>query len=97
MEKSIILMFIKFFDECIISKRMKKVKNWLQFIIFLLAVVFTGMFLNIIVNIDYKDISSSVTIFVYIMYEALIIMALYFKETIVTLLFPNEYFFNEIY
>ena len=32
MEKSIILMFIKFFDECIISKRMKKVKNWLQFI-----------------------------------------------------------------
>ena len=92
MEKSIILMFIKFFDECIISKRMKKVKNWLQFITFLLAVVFTGMFLNIIVNIDYKDISSSVTIFVSIIYGALIIMALYFKETIVTLLFPNEYF-----
>ena len=97
MKESIILMFIKFFNECTISKRMKKVKNWLQFITFLLAVVFTGMFLNIIVNIDYKDISSSVTIFVYIMYEALIIMALYFKETIVTLLFPNEYFFNEIY
>ena len=32
-------MFIKFFDECIISKRMKNVKNWLQFITFLLAVV----------------------------------------------------------
>ena len=50
MEKSIILMFIKFFDECIISKRMKKVKNWLQFITFLLAVIFSGMFTNIITN-----------------------------------------------
>lgn len=92
MEKSIILMFIKFFDGCIISKRMRKVKNWFQFITFLSALVFTGMFLNIIVNIDYKDISSSVAAFVSIMYVTLIIMALYFKESIVILLFPNEYF-----
>lgn len=85
-------MFIKFFDGCIISKRMKKVKNWLQFIIFLLAVVFCGMFTNIIVNIDCKDISFSVVVFVSIIYGSLIIMTLYFKETIVILLFPNEYF-----
>ena len=87
MKESIILMFIKFFDECIISKRMKKVKNWLQFITFLLALVFSGMFTNIIVNIDCKDIS-----FTTIIYVVLIIMTLYFKETIIILLFPNEYF-----
>ena len=92
MEKSIILMFIKFFDECIISKRMKKVKNWLQFITFLLALVFSGMFTNIIVNTDCKDISFSVVSFTTIIYVALIIMILYFKETIIILLFPNEYF-----
>lgn len=91
MEKSIILMFIKFFDECIISKRMKKVKNWLQFITFLLAVVFSGMFTNIITNMDCNSVSFSVEVFVTIIYLALIIMALYFKETIVILLFPNEY------
>ena len=91
MEKSIILMFIKFFDECIISKRMKKVKNWLQFITFLLAVIFSGMFTNIIINIDYNGIPFSVVVFVTIIYGALIITALYFKETIVILLFPNEY------
>ena len=85
-------MFIKFFDGCIISKRMKKVKNWLQFIIFLLALVFSGMFTNIIVNIDCKDISFSVVSFTTIIYVALIIMILYFKETIIILLFPNEYF-----
>ena len=84
--------FIKFFDGCIISKRMKKVKNWLQFITFLLALVFSGMFTNIVVNIDCKDISFSVVVFVTIIYGALIIMSLYFKETIVILLFPNEYF-----
>ena len=55
MEKSIILTFIKFFDECIISKRMKKVKNWLQFITFLLALIFCGMFTNIIVNTTNLD------------------------------------------
>ena len=92
MEKSIILTFIKFFDECIISKRMKKVKNWLQFITFLLALVFSGMFTNIIVNTDCKDISFSVVSFTTIIYVALIIMTLYFKETIIILLFPNEYF-----
>ena len=92
MEKSIILMFIKFFDECIISKRMKKVKNWLQFITFLLAVVFSGMFANIITNMDCNNVSFSVEVFVTITYVTLIIMALYFKETIVILLFPNEYF-----
>ena len=92
MEKSIILMFIKFFNECTISKRMKKVKNWLQFITFLLAVVFSGMFTNIIVNTDCKDISFSVVSFTTIIYAALIIMILYFKETIIILLFPNEYF-----
>ena len=92
MEKSIILTFIKFFDECIISKRMKKVKNWLQFITFLLALVFSGMFTNIIVNTDCKDISFSVVSFTTIIYAALIIMILYFKETIIILLFPNEYF-----
>lgn len=92
MEKSIILMFIKFFDECIISKRMKKVKNWLQFITFLLALIFSGMFTNIIVNTDCKDISFSVVSFTTIIYVALIIMILYFKETITILLFPNEYF-----
>lgn len=85
-------MFIKFFDGCIISKRMRKVKNRFQFITFLSALVFTGMFLNIIVNIDYKDISSSIAAFVSIMYVTLIIMVLYFKETVVILLFPNEYF-----
>lgn len=84
-------MFIKFFDECIISKRMKKVKNWLQFITFLLAVVFSGMFANIITNMDCNSVSFSVEVFVTIIYLALIIMALYFKETIVILLFPNEY------
>ena len=92
MEKSIILTFIKFFDECIISKRMKKVKNWLQFITFLLALIFYGMFTNIIVNTDCKDISFSVVSFTTIIYAALIIMILYFKETIIILLFPNEYF-----
>lgn len=92
MEKSIILTFIKFFDGCIISKRMKKVKNWLQFITFLLALVFSGMFTNIIVNTDCKDISFSVVSFTTIIYVALIIMILYFKETITILLFPNEYF-----
>ena len=92
MEKSIILTFIKFFDGCIISKRMKKVKNWLQFITFLLALVFSGMFTNIVVNIDCKDISFSVVSFTTIIYAALIIMILYFKETIIILLFPNEYF-----
>ena len=92
MEKSIILTFIKFFDGCIISKRMKKVKNWLQFITFLLALVFYGMFTNIIVNTDCKDISFSVVSFTTIIYAALIIMILYFKETIIILLFPNEYF-----
>ena len=71
---------------------MKKVKNWLQFITFLLALVFSGMFTNIVVNIDCKDISFSVVVFVTIIYGALIIMSLYFKETIVILLFPNEYF-----
>ena len=91
MEKSIILMFIKFFDECIISKRMKKIKNWLQFITFLLVVVFSGMFANIITNMDCNNISFSVVVFVTIIYLALIIMALYFKETIAILLFPNEY------
>ena len=90
MEKSIILMFIKFF-ECIISKRMKKVKNWLQFITFLLAVVFSGMFINIITNMDRNNISFSVVRFTTIIYGELIIMTLYFKETIVILLFPNEY------
>ena len=92
MEKSIILTFIKFFDGCIISKRMKKVKNWLQFITFLLALIFSGMFTNIIVNTDCKDISFSVVSFTTIIYAALIIMILYFKETIIILLFPNEYF-----
>lgn len=92
MEKSIILTFIKFFDECIISKRMKKVKNWLQFITFLLALIFYGMFTNIIVNTDCKDISFSVVSFTTIIYAASIIMILYFKETIIILLFPNEYF-----
>ena len=92
MEKSIILTFIKFFDGCIISKRMKKVKNWLQFITFLLALIFSGMFTNIIVNTDCKDISFSVVSFTTIIYVTLIIMILYFKETIIILLFPNEYF-----
>ena len=71
MKKSIILTFIKFFDECIISKRMKKVKNWLQFIIFLLALIFYGMFTNIIINTDCKDISFSVVSFIFssIMYS----------------------------
>lgn len=91
MEKSIILMFIKFFDECTISKRMKKVKNWLQFITFLLAVIFSGMFSNVIITIDCNGISFSAAVFVTIIYGALIIMTLYFKETIVILLFPNEY------
>lgn len=91
MEKSIILMFIKFFNECIISKRMEKVKNWLQFIAFLLAVIFSGMFTNIITNMDCNNMPFSVVVFVTIIYGALIIMTLYFKETIVILLFPNEY------
>ena len=91
MEKSIILMFIKFFNECTISKRMKKVKNWLQFITFLLVVVFSGMFTNIITNMDRNNISFSVVLFTTIIYGELIIMTLYFKETIVILLFPNEY------
>ena len=77
MEKSIILTFIKFFDECIISKRMKKVKNWLQFITFLLALIFYGMFTNIIVNTDCKDISFSVVSFTTIIYAASIIMILF--------------------
>ena len=71
---------------------MKKVKNWLQFITFLLALIFYGMFTNIIVNTDCKDISFSVVSFTAIIYAALIIMILYFKETIIILLFPNEYF-----
>lgn len=50
------------------------------------------MFTNIIVNIDCKDISFSVVSFTTIIYVALIIMTLYFKETIIILLFPNEYF-----
>ena len=70
---------------------MKKVKNWLQFITFLLAVVFSGMFANIITNMDCNNVSFSVEVFVTITYVTLIIMALYFKETIVILLFPNEY------
>lgn len=91
MEKSIILMFIKFFDECIISKRMKKIKNWLQFIMYILTVIFAGMFTNVIIGIDHKDISFSVIVCIAIMYGISILMILYFKESIITILFPNEY------
>lgn len=85
-------MFIKFFDECIISKRMKKVKNWLQFIMYILTVIFAGMFTNVIIGIDHKDISFSVIVYITIMYGVSILIILYFKESIVILLFPNEYF-----
>lgn len=91
MEKSIVLMFIKFFDECIISKRMKKIKNWLQFIMYILTVIFAGMFTNVIIGIDHKDISFSVIVCIAIMYGVSILMILYFKESIITILFPNEY------
>lgn len=40
MENSTIVLFIKFFEGCIISKRMNRAKKWLSFIIVLLYVIF---------------------------------------------------------
>ena len=93
MEKSLIVTFVKFFEECIISKRIKKAERWLSFITYLLFIIFWAIFTNVIMGISDKDLSNSVVVCMSIIYGVLIVMTIYFKESIlIVLLFPNEYF-----
>lgn len=97
MENSSIVLFIKFFEGCIISKRMKKAKNWLRFVTFLLFVIFCGMFTNVTIGIDGKNVADSTVICMTILYGALILMTMYFQESVISiLLFPNEYFLMKV-
>jgi hypothetical protein len=97
MENSSIVLFIKFFEGCIISKRMKKAKNWLRFVTFLLFVIFCGMFTNVTIGIDGKNVADSTVICMTILYGALILMTMYFQESVISnLLFSNEYFLMKV-
>jgi hypothetical protein len=87
------LSFVKFFEGCVISKRMKKAKHWLQFITILLFLLFCGIFTNVTTDLNGKNVSDSIIICMTILYGALITMTIYFKESVISIfLFPNEYF-----
>ena len=93
MEKSMVLMFIKFFDECIISKRIKRAKIWLYFITLLLFVIFCGVFTGVVKGVAGKNLPDSATVCMSIIFGSLLIMTIYFRESMATIfLFPNEYF-----
>lgn len=93
MENSSIVLFIKFFEGCIISKRMNRAKKWLSFITVLLFMIFCGIFTNVTIGLDGKNVTNSTVACVTILYCALIIMTMYFRESVVSIfLFQNEYF-----
>ena len=93
MENSTIVSFIKFFEECIISKRMKRAKIWLYFITLLLFVIFCGVFTGVVKGVAGKNLPDSATVCMSIIFGALLIMTIYFRESMATIfLFPNEYF-----
>jgi len=97
MENSTIVLFIKFFEGCIISKRMNRAKKWLSFITVLLYVIFCGIFTNVTIGLDGKNVSNSIITCVTILYCALIIMVMYFRGSIVSIfLFQNEYFLMNV-
>ena len=57
MENSVIVSFVKFFEGCIISKRMKRAKNWLYIITVLLFAIFCVIYTYAVIGLDGKDIS----------------------------------------
>lgn len=93
MENSLIVLFVKFFEGCVISKRMKRAKNLLQFISFLLFVTFCGIFTNVTIGLDGKNVSNSTVVCMDILYGALLIMTMCFRESMIHIfLFTNEHF-----
>ena len=93
MEKSLIVTFFKFFEGCIISKRIKNAEHWLSFITYLLIITFWAIFTNITVVISDKDLPNSIIVCRSIIFGALLVMTIYFKESVlIVLLFPNEYY-----
>ena len=93
MEKSLIATFVKFFEGCIISKRIKKAERWLMFITYLLITIFWAIFTYVTVYISDKDLPNSIIVCRSIIFGVLLAMTIYFKESVlIVLLFPNEYF-----
>ena len=90
MENSTIVLFIKFFEGCIISKRMNRAKKWLQFITILLFIIFCGIFINVTIGLDGKNVTNSTVACVTILYCALILMTMYFRKSVVSIFLDND-------
>lgn len=90
MENSIIVLFIKFFNECAISKMIKKAKIYST--IFTSALlIFSWVVFCICLHFE-STLSNATMICISILYGLLISLILYLKYVLIILLFPNEYF-----
>ena len=91
MEKSIIVLFVKFFDQCVISKMIKRAKIFVN-ILSMVLIVFSWIAFNIaLIEIESK-LSQTTTICISIIYGLLIALIVYLQDNLITVLFPNEYF-----
>lgn len=89
MEKSIILMFIKFFNECAISKTLKRAKIVTKILALTLIMVSCTLF-N--VGLEFaNELSNITTVCISIIYGLTIALILYLQDNLIALLFPNEY------
>ena len=94
MEKSIIVLFIKFFDQCVISKKIKRAKIFVK-ILSMVLIVFSWVIFNIVLLDNEPTLSKTTTISISIIYGLLIALIVYLQENLITALFPNEYFLIE--
>ena len=95
MEKSIILMFIKFFNECIISKRMKRTEIFINILSFIL-IVLSWPVINIIFQQFGNTLSNITIVYVCLFYSLFLLLIIHLRYTLIVKLFPNEYFLMKL-
>lgn len=90
MNKSSILMLIKFFDQCVISKMLKKAKVFVN-IFTTMLIIFSWVIFNIPLNFENTP-STTNMVCTSILYGLSLTLIIYLRETLIIILFPNEYF-----
>lgn len=91
MDKSSILMLIKFFDQCVISKMIKKAKIFVN-IFAAILIIFSWVIFSIPLNFENTLSTTTYTVCISILYSLLLVLIIYLRETLFMLIFPNEYF-----
>lgn len=90
MDKSSILMLIKFFDQCVVSKMLKKAKVFIN-IFTTILIIFSWVIFSIPSNFE-NNLSTINVVCISILYGLSLALIIYLRETLISILFPNEFF-----